>query len=168
MPEVGVEAAGRHEGAAYRLYLLDVLKLRPLQQFVEVGYELVEDAQILLALEIRLVVHFVEVDDAREDDADVLVVLGVFGGALQLVCDVPRDDVVQQPIRLIPHGLDLLFVSVRDHVAVETESVAYLELSVQKPNQDQQQHDVQVELLQMHLVANGGRRPRAVAPHRVL
>ena len=113
LPNVRINARSCHERRSDGFDLLHVLKLRSVEDLVEVADEFVEHPQVLLAAHVGLVVELVEVDQTGEDDADVLVVLGVLlhGQLLQLIADVTGNDVVQEPIGLILQILNLLSVS---------------------------------------------------------
>lgn len=53
------------------------------------------------------------------------------------------DDVAQQPLRLVPHGLDLGAVLVCLLVAVVVQPVADLKLTVEEPDQQKEQKEGQ-------------------------
>ena len=142
-----VQAGRRHQARADRLDLLDVAEARLVEQVLEVAHQLVEHAQVLAAALVRLVVEVVVVDDLREQHADVEVVLAVLRRALQHVGDVPRDDVVEQPVRL---ALLLVHARVVDGgalVAVEAEPRADLRLAVQEREEEEQEEEVEEELV---------------------
>lgn len=62
---------------------------------------------------------------------------------LELVGHVDGDDVAQQPLGLVPHGLDVGAVLVGLLVAVVVQPVADLELPVEKPDQQKEQEEGQ-------------------------
>lgn len=62
VPDVRVHAGRRHEGGSDGLDLFDVPEFCPIENFVEVGDEFVEDSEVFFAAHVRLVVELVEID----------------------------------------------------------------------------------------------------------
>ena len=62
VPDVRVHAGRGHEGGSDGFDLFDVPEFCPIENFVEVGDEFVEDSEVFLAAHVGLVVQLVEID----------------------------------------------------------------------------------------------------------
>ena len=94
VPDVRIHPGCCHERRTDRFDLFHVPEFCPIQDFVEIGNEFVQNSEIFFSSHVGLVVELVEVDQAGEDDADLSVVLRILRRFFQRLGHVSRNDVV--------------------------------------------------------------------------